>query len=78
MAKTFGFHAALLDSAGRLHQFVPGDPVPEWAAARVEGGADAGSVSRVEVKAESPKPDASVDVAGPDFTKPKQTRQRRK
>lgn len=78
MAKTFGFHAALLDSAGLLHQFVPGDPVPEWAAARVEGGADTDPVSRVEVEAETPKPAAVVDEAGPDFTKPKQTRQRRK
>lgn len=68
----------VVHNEGESTFFAPGDTVPDWAESKVgDHVIDGAAAPRVEVEAETPKP-AAVDEAGPDFTKPKQTRQRRK
>ena len=74
MSESFGIYFAAHDEAGVLHQFVPGDVVPEWLADRVGPHC---LVAVVEVPVVAVVPDADDDAdddAGkvadeaPDFT----------
>lgn len=76
MSKFFGIHFGMHDDAGRLHQWVPGDEVPGWAADRVGDHCLASDVvpevHDSDTTAEPPAaPVADVPESGtPDFTKP--------